>query len=80
MAYKTKAEKKAFRAGMTCQKKRDTIWEACLNRGGKLVDILFKAPNEKEARKKFNSYYNRHYKKRDDVRFEGLRKHPVNYD
>ena len=80
MAYKTKAEKKAFRAGMTYQKKRGTIWEVSVNSRGRSSDILFKAPTQRKAEAAARSYMKRYPGMYPNASIEGIRKHPVNYD
>ena len=80
MAYKTKAEKKAFRAGMRYQKKCGTVWEVTVRRDGRSRDMLFAAPSKAKA----EAAYRAHAKKYPDTfartTIEGIRKHPINYD
>ena len=81
MAYKTKAEKKAFRAGMRYQEKRNIIWttKVCENDGSS-YDYLIKAPTAYAAKKKFDKIRKKYPKHYSGTYYTSFSKHGVNYD
>lgn len=57
MAYKTKAEKKAFRAGMAYQKKRSKVYKVGYTNGkGGMWDGYFLASSKDDARAKARAH------------------------
>ena len=80
MAYKTKAEKKAFRAGMKYQEKRGTLWEVSIRNKGRSHDLLFKAPTQEKAKAAYLAYAKKSHGMYNGAVIEGISKHPVNYD
>ena len=52
MAYKTKAEKKAFRAGMKYQKKRGQVYQVYRTDGKRESSSYFYASSREDARRR----------------------------
>ena len=79
MAYKTKAEKKAFLAGVNYQKKHNIVWKTDVRYidDGTSFEYLIKAPSALAARKKFDRIRKKNLRAFKGTIYTFFSKHPM---